>query len=95
VTRIRGGLARWREFSFLDGGLDDGLGHLTAFATLGGDAQFAANIGVRGADASSDRFFDLAVGYSFAEADVHSASANLRKRMVQKVIAMRINVNKQ
>jgi hypothetical protein len=66
------------EFGLFHGGLDDGLGHLSAFATLGGNAKFAAYVRIRGADASGDGLLDLAVGNGFAETDVHGNSGSTR-----------------
>jgi len=58
---------------FLNRGFHDGLGQLATFATLGTNTELPAHIGKR-AGATSDRFPDLAVGYSFAEAYVHGGS---------------------
>ena len=59
------------ETGFLDRSLDDTLGELAAFAALGGDTEFAPDIG-KSAGAAGDGFADLTIGYSFAETDVHT-----------------------
>jgi len=69
----RGGLYCLGELGVADGGFNNGFGHLAAFAALGGHAEFAPDITER-ACAAKDSFLDLAVGYSFAEADVHGVS---------------------
>jgi hypothetical protein len=60
------------ELGVADSGFDDRLGHLAAFAALGGYAEFLTH-SPEGISASKDGFLDLAVGDGFTEADVHGA----------------------
>ena len=85
-------LFRGREQCLVYGGFDDGFGHLAAFAALSGHAEFAAYI-TKSTGTAGDGFPDLAVGYCFAEANVHG---RIRWRLVtvQKITGMRITVNK-
>ncbi len=84
----------WGEGGFFGRGFDDGSGHLAAFAALRGNAQFAADIGKR-AGTAGQGFPDLAVGYGFAEADVHGGFGVELICLVGNVMVMRINVNKE
>jgi hypothetical protein len=58
------------EGGVLDSGFHDVLGQLAAFAALGSDTQLLANFFKR-TGTTIHKFLDLAVGNSFAEADVH------------------------
>lgn len=83
-----------REFGFLDGSFDDGLGHLAAFAALGGNTQLATDVGISTGVAAGKGFANLTIGYGFAETDVHTAfRSGLQVTRILSV--MRITVNKQ
>lgn len=64
------GSGRGFERRFFYRSFDDALGELAAFATLGGNAEFAADVG-ESAGTTRHGFANLAVGNGFAEANVH------------------------
>jgi hypothetical protein len=76
---------------FAQGFAYDLLGQAGAFATLAGHTEAGTNITIAAA-AFVDRIADLAVGYTFAETDIHEESPLLRVRMGWILMLMRMSV---
>jgi hypothetical protein len=58
------------EQLLVDGSFNDRLGLLAALAALGGNTELATDFS-EGSGTFGDGFTNLAIGYGFAEADVH------------------------